>query len=104
MIDPYAPEKRNALCKEIGKRPVNSQPLPEMIYPLRADEWIAPNLVTATVSCGITGNRPGGIFAAIDDRRNKAAVLIFANDLNLLLVAGKVIEGKGLSGSNRCIT
>lgn len=76
----------------------------EMIYPLRADEWIAPNLVAATVSCGITGNRPGGIFAAIDDRRNKAAVLIFANDLNLLLVAGKVIEGKGLSGSNRCIT
>ena len=40
---------------------------------------------------------PGCVTAAVYDRRRKAAVLIFANDFDLLLVTRKVTYGGGLA-------
>ena len=56
----------------------------------------APRLGTA-VGCRIVGDRPSGVIAAADDCRKEAAVLILTNDLNLLLIAREVSDGKGLT-------
>jgi hypothetical protein len=56
-----------------------------------------------TIAGRVVGDCPGSAIAAVNDRRKKAAVLIFANDLNLLLVARYVTKGKRLAGCNSSI-
>jgi hypothetical protein len=53
---------------------------------------VCKKLITAAVSGGIVSDCPGGISAAADHARNKTAVLILANDFDLLLLTRDVVE------------